>query len=112
MSQATAVMIVEISVAEQDDAEVNDWYTNVHLPELCSLPGVRSARRFAIFGEKFRYLAIYELDDVGVVESEAYKVWRAKSDDTTRMAAKFASFERTLATKIAEAVASASTRPE
>jgi hypothetical protein len=28
------------------DQEFNDWYTNVHLPEVCSVPGIKSARRF------------------------------------------------------------------
>jgi hypothetical protein len=56
---------------EGQDDEYNDWYDNVHLPEVLATPGVISAQRFTIevpefakaFGEpKHRYLAMYEYE--------------------------------------------------
>jgi hypothetical protein len=57
--------------ADRED-EYNQWYTNTHLPEVTALPGFRSAKRFKatetqLAGEPpFRFLALYELDDVDV----------------------------------------------
>jgi hypothetical protein len=48
----------------------NDWYNGTHLPEVTALPGFRGAKRFKasatqMMGDpQFRYLALYELDDV------------------------------------------------
>lgn len=54
------------------EAEFNDWYQNVHLPQVCALPGVQSARRYKEAaalqnGDDRNYLAIYDLetDDIG-----------------------------------------------
>jgi hypothetical protein len=59
-------------VAGRED-EYNDWYSNRHLPDLLAMPGVVSARRFALADRQVRsevppfgYLALYEIetDDV------------------------------------------------
>ena len=52
--------------------EYNDWYNNVHLPEVLALPGFRSARRLRLSPQQLgaedsppsahHYLALYELD--------------------------------------------------
>jgi hypothetical protein len=56
---------------EGQDEVYNDWYDNVHLPQVLAVPGVISAQRFSIevpefakaFGEpKHRYLAVYEYE--------------------------------------------------
>jgi len=61
------------------EQEFNEWYDKVHLPEVCALPGVVSARRFRLSQSQMNgappdpnvrpYLAIYEIsaDDVGGV---------------------------------------------
>jgi hypothetical protein len=54
--------------ARQD--EFDEWYDNVHLPEVCGTPGIVSARRFrvsgvqrpALKGELPKSLAMYEFD--------------------------------------------------
>ena len=67
--------------------EFNDWYDGVHVPELLSVPGFRSARRFRRVGsgdEGPEYLAVYEIeaDDVAAPVAE----WRRRSSagETTR----------------------------
>lgn len=53
----------------QEDA-YNEWYDNVHLPEVLAMPGVLSAQRFSLmtpefaksFPAKHKYLAIYEFE--------------------------------------------------
>jgi hypothetical protein len=73
---ARGVMVVRTRPAEGREDEFNDWYSNVHVPELLETPGFVGARRFrSLDGD--HYLAIYELDadDVSVPVAE----WRARS---------------------------------
>lgn len=59
------------------DDEYNDWYSNVHLKDLLSIPGVVGAQRFRrVISDpdgqpQYSYLAVYELDrDFGEVAKE------------------------------------------
>ena len=51
------------------EEEFNAWYDDEHLPERLAIPGFRSALRW-VCGRS--YLATYELDSPGVLESPAY----------------------------------------
>ena len=51
------------------EEEFNAWYDDEHLPERLAIPGFRSARRW-VRGRA--YLATYELDSPGVLQSPAY----------------------------------------
>lgn len=61
------VLAVFTNPAEGRDDEYNDWYNNVHLKDLLSIPGIVSAQRF-VYGEQrgepgpWRYLALYQID--------------------------------------------------
>jgi hypothetical protein len=52
------------------EAEYDKWYDDVHLPDVVSVPGVRTAQRFTLGPERrdasaepeFRHLAVYEID--------------------------------------------------
>ena len=53
------------------DEEFNEWYQNVHLVELCSMPGVKGAQRYKVTAplqgyDERPYLAVYDIecDDV------------------------------------------------
>jgi hypothetical protein len=64
---AAYVMVVQSNAKQGRDAEYNEWYDKVHLPQLCSIPGIKSGRRFnstpfAIGSPGQRYLAIYEVE--------------------------------------------------
>lgn len=96
-----AILMMEIEVDAVDEAEVNVWYESVHFSEICAIPGVRSARRYKADENPPRYIAIYDLDHAGVVESEAFRSWREASADTARMAKRFLSIRRTVAVQIA-----------
>jgi len=67
-------MVVESGPADAErEAEYNEWYSGTHIPEISSIPGFVSARRYKIReadrdrSTKASYLAIYELeaDDIG-----------------------------------------------
>ncbi|MGD9142392.1 MAG: hypothetical protein PVG61_00950 [Dehalococcoidia bacterium] len=46
--------------------EFNDWYSNIHLPDMLEVPGMISATRWASAEDKEeqrrKYLALYELE--------------------------------------------------
>mgnify|MGYP001179301195 CR=1 FL=1 len=50
------------------ETEYNDWYDNVHVPDVLKVPGVCGAKRYEIAHldpntePPHKYLAIYELD--------------------------------------------------
>lgn len=60
------IMFVPSGPASPDrEDEYNEWYSQVHVPEVCGLEGVTGARRYqrldAAAGEA-PYVAIYELE--------------------------------------------------
>jgi hypothetical protein len=77
-------MVVESNpISPEREAEYNDFYDNVHLGEVCAVPGIISARRYKIHDgagplaepSRRQYLAIYQLeaDDLGEVVAELRK---------------------------------------
>ena len=47
------------------EQEFNDWFDNIHLPDVLKTPGYVSAKRFVIKESKMgrgKYLAIYEIE--------------------------------------------------
>ena len=69
------------------EREFNDWYDNVHIPDLLRIPGVISARRYELSGfqmslvadelihsdpqginARFRFLACYDIETDDVYE--------------------------------------------
>ena len=50
------------------EAEYNEWYDNVHVPDVLNVPGVCGAKRYEVAqldpktAPAHKYLAIYELD--------------------------------------------------
>jgi hypothetical protein len=70
-----AILLSFTGLAAPDrEAEFDEWFDKVHLPEVCGTPGIVSARRFhvskvqrpALKGELPKNLAMYEFetDDV------------------------------------------------
>lgn len=48
------------------------WYMNEHFPERLAVPGFRRGRRYEAVEADRRYFSFYELDDPGVLFSQAY----------------------------------------
>lgn len=65
-----AVMLVHTNPIEDSrDGEFNDWYDNVHLPEVLAVDGFVAATRYRVSDAQLvpvptahRYLAVYEID--------------------------------------------------
>jgi hypothetical protein len=66
------------------EAEFNAWYDGQHVPDVLQVPGVISARRFALSPAQFRpprttpaaYLAIYEIEAESL--EEVLAEWAAR----------------------------------
>jgi hypothetical protein len=59
------ILSVQTAPADGRDQDYNDWYDNVHIPEILALAGFTSARRFKRADgqdDATPYLAIYEIE--------------------------------------------------
>jgi hypothetical protein len=71
---AHALFLVRMDVAHDHDAVFNEVYDKEHVPNLKAVRGVRRASRYRQPSPtEPRYLAAYELDDAGVLQSPAWK---------------------------------------
>lgn len=69
---AVTIQLMFSNPVEGKEDEYNEWYDNVHVPELLAMPGMRSAQRFAVReaganhstapGPVQRYLLVYEIE--------------------------------------------------
>jgi hypothetical protein len=77
------------------EEEFNDWYDSEHIAERLRVPGFLSARRL-VRDAAPRYAAIYDLESLAVLESQAYKnvSGERRSPWTARMLKKTRLFDR------------------
>ena len=58
------VRIVHVTVDAEIEDEWNEWYDNVHVPDICNCPGYVAVRRFRVPNDgEPEYLSIYEVTD-------------------------------------------------
>lgn len=67
------LLLAMMEPPEEMEEEFNEWYDTEHVPERECVPGILSARRFVAQEGFPRYLAIYDLDTVEVLQGDAYK---------------------------------------
>jgi hypothetical protein len=71
---AHALYLVRMDVAHDHERTFNDVYDTEHLPSLRGVPGVRRAARYRQPSPtEPRYIAAYEMDGPGVLDSPAWK---------------------------------------
>jgi len=71
---AHALFLVRMDVGHDHEAAFNEVYDKEHVPNLRAVPGVRRAGRYRQPSPtEPRYLAAYELDNAGVLDSAAWK---------------------------------------
>ena len=71
--RGTGLMMVWCDVPAEAEEEFNHWYNTEHLQELLSVPGVLNAARYEATSSGPRHLAMYELESVAVVDTDAFK---------------------------------------
>jgi hypothetical protein len=65
--------MVWCDVPADKEAEFNRWYNEEHIAERLSVPGFLSAARYEAVKGGSKHLAVYELENAAVMESDAYK---------------------------------------
>jgi hypothetical protein len=66
-------LLVTLEPPAPIEEEFNDWYDFEHIPERAGLPGFITAKRFTCVDGWPRYLAIYDLRSIGVLEEAPYR---------------------------------------
>ena len=98
-NKGRAILFSEMTPGEQFTKRFHKWYDTHHIPVRMMCPGFVSAQRYKrqdIAG----YLAVYEMDDVGVLSSDAYKTIKDNpSEETAWMLANVSGFTRYLASE-------------
>lgn len=63
------LLIVMTNPSEGREGEFNDWYSNVHLPDVLKIPGIVAAQRYGLSPVQrmtpplpWTYFAIYEIE--------------------------------------------------
>lgn len=77
------------------EVEFNDWYETEHIPVRLALPGFTAAMRYRERGAQRKYLAVYEIGDMRVLESAGYLALKTRpSKRTALMLARVKGFTR------------------
>jgi len=71
--RGTGLLMVWCDVPADKEPDFNRWYNEEHLAERLSVPGFLSAARYEAVKGGPKHLAVYELENAAVMESEAYK---------------------------------------
>ena len=90
------VMIAFFDIPAELDDEFNAWYNDEHIPEkVGTVPGFLRARRYKSLDGRPNYLAIYELEDMSVLDNPTYTAnYRSGTSTTEKMKAKARTFFR------------------
>jgi hypothetical protein len=70
MAKGILIAAMDFSAVAED--EFNDWYDTEHLPERLSVPGFLNAERWIGIANPRTSVALYDLDTVKVLHSNAY----------------------------------------
>ena len=71
--KGTGLMMVWVDIPADKEKEFDRWYNEEHLAERLSLPGFLSGARYEAVKGGPKHLAVYELESVAALESDAYK---------------------------------------
>ena len=71
--KGSALLMVWADVPGDKEPEFNRWYNEEHVPERLAVPGFLDGARYEAVKGGPKHLACYELEDVAVLESPAYK---------------------------------------
>jgi hypothetical protein len=72
-STGTPPVVLSVAMSTTDEAALESWYRDEHIPLLHAIPGWRRTRRYRLVeGAGPDLLAFHELDGTGVFDTEAY----------------------------------------
>ena len=73
MSFPRVILVTTVDIAPEGEGPFNRWYNETHLPEVMACPGFLSAARYECVQGEPRYIAIYELDSEGALQTPEMK---------------------------------------
>ncbi len=71
--KGTGLMLVGADIPADKEEDFNKWYQEEHLQELMGVPGILNAARYEATKSGPKHLAVYELESVDVVNTDAFK---------------------------------------
>ena len=84
-AMAPALQIGRMDVPAEVDAEFNDWYNSIYVPNYEKVPGVIRGRRYRATEGMPTYLTLYEFEHPKVSESAEWKTQQNISPVSARM---------------------------
>jgi hypothetical protein len=75
------LLTVYANIPAEIEDDFNQWYNTQHIPERLAIKGFQSAVRYESLKGEPKYLALYELDDPGVLETPEYTQLRQHPND-------------------------------
>jgi hypothetical protein len=82
--RGTGLLMVWVDVPSDKEKDFNRWYNEEHLPERLAIPGFLSGARYEAVKGGPKHLAVYELENAGVLESDAYRRVQANPTEGTK----------------------------
>ena len=82
---APSLQIGRMDVPPEVDAEFNDWYNTIYVPNYEKVPGVIRGRRYRAVTGTPTYLTLYEFEHTGVSDSPQWEALRDTSPATQRI---------------------------
>ena len=83
--KGSALLMVWVEVPADKEDDFNAWYNEEHLAERLAIPGFLSAARYESDSPGApKHLAMYELENIDVMTSEAYLSVRANPTEWTK----------------------------
>ncbi|HZP89073.1 MAG TPA: hypothetical protein VFB54_19850 [Burkholderiales bacterium] len=73
MTTSLGMLIVGFDYSGVASDEFHDWYDNEHIPERKAVPGFLTAQRWLGAGIQTLSVAIYDLENLQVLQGEAYR---------------------------------------
>jgi hypothetical protein len=70
---AKGILVAAMNFSDVAEDEFHDWYDTEHIPERLRVPGFLNAERWIGSADPKVSLALYDLDNVGVLHSPAYQ---------------------------------------
>ncbi len=71
--RGNGIFLVYTDIDPKHEEEFNAWYNTEHLPELLAVPGILTAARYEATKGGPKYLAVYEIDSVNVLQTPEFK---------------------------------------
>ncbi|MDE0823039.1 MAG: hypothetical protein OSB07_03580 [Dehalococcoidia bacterium] len=84
--KGTALMMVGADISTDKEEEFNRWYNEEHLKDLLAVPGILDGARYEATKSGPKHMAVYELENVDVINTDAMKALRPFTERGQRMA--------------------------